>query len=74
MGKKTVFSVAVKAGLSNTEHVWDATPSPWSGKYYQLSSSLLSLEPASQIFSAQFSRQPPSVIQVSIRDEICVSS
>lgn len=72
--KKTVLSVAAKTRLSNTEHVWDATPSPWSGKYNQVSSSLLSLEPASQIFSAQFSRQPPSVIQVSIRDEICVSS
>lgn len=40
----------------------------------KFSSSPLSLVPASQIFSAQFSRQPLSVIQVSIRDEICVSS
>ena len=40
----------------------------------KFSSSLLNLVPASQIFSAQFSRQPLSVIQVSIRDEIFVSS
>lgn len=40
----------------------------------KFSSSLLSLEPTSQIFSAQFSRQPLSAIQVSIRDEIYVSS
>ena len=69
-----VLSVAAKAGLSNTEHIRGATPGPGSGKYNQVSSSLPSLEPASQIFSAQFSRQPPSVIQVSTRDEICVSS
>lgn len=40
----------------------------------KFSSSLLSLKPASQTFSAQFSRQPLSMIQVGIRDEIYMSS
>lgn len=35
-GTKKVLSVAAKAWLSNTRHVWDATPSSWSGRYNQV--------------------------------------
>lgn len=70
MGQKGIFCGKVR--LSITRHIWDALLVSGVADTITFSSSLLSLEPALQTFSAQFSRQPLSVIQDSIRDEICV--